>query len=445
MLRPTQSAIIFIQQLGRGLRKFTDKEYVVVLDFIGNYDNNFLIPIALSGDRSYNKDNLRRFISEGNKTINGESTINFERVVEQNIFDKIDKSTLNSTKILKDSYLELKHKIGRIPDYFDYEKYGSIEVFKFFDKFDSYHAFLSKFENDYTIKFNEIEQLYLKLLSKKYIKCKRPFELELLRELIHNKCVDMLSFMQKMKNKYQQLSFNTNTIDNLVSQFTGNYFVGSEAPQYKSVIFGEYNSAKLTICHAFSNLLNNELFKNEIIKVIEFGLYTYNKVYTNSYKNFSFSLYQKYSYDDVCRLLDWEKNEVATNIGGYKYNFKTNTLPIFVNYHKDESISESIKYNDRFESRNVFSWLSKNKRYLDSPDVLRITNSKKNNTKILLFVRKNKNDKENAKEFYFFGEITPTLELEEVEMNSAGDRAVEFKFLLETPVREDIYDYIVNK
>ena len=58
MLRPTESPIIFIQQLGRGLRKAEDKEYVVVIDFIGNYRNNFMIPIALSGDRSYNKDNI---------------------------------------------------------------------------------------------------------------------------------------------------------------------------------------------------------------------------------------------------------------------------------------------------------------------------------------------------------------------------------------------------
>ena len=41
MLRPTQSPIVFIQQLGRGLRKAEDKEYVVILDFIGNYKNNF--------------------------------------------------------------------------------------------------------------------------------------------------------------------------------------------------------------------------------------------------------------------------------------------------------------------------------------------------------------------------------------------------------------------
>ncbi|MGN1185528.1 MAG: DEAD/DEAH box helicase family protein [Methanobrevibacter wolinii] len=64
LIRPTQSSIIFIQQLGRGLRKYKNKEYVVIIDFIGNYKNNFLIPIALSGDRTYDKDNIRKYIIE---------------------------------------------------------------------------------------------------------------------------------------------------------------------------------------------------------------------------------------------------------------------------------------------------------------------------------------------------------------------------------------------
>lgn len=65
MLRPTESPIVFVQQLGRGLRKADEKEYVVILDFIGNYKNNFMISIALSGDHSYNKDNIRRYVLEG--------------------------------------------------------------------------------------------------------------------------------------------------------------------------------------------------------------------------------------------------------------------------------------------------------------------------------------------------------------------------------------------
>ena len=64
MLRQTQSAIVFVQQLGRGLRLADGKDYLVVIDFIGNYANNFLIPIALFGDESLNRESLRKRLNE---------------------------------------------------------------------------------------------------------------------------------------------------------------------------------------------------------------------------------------------------------------------------------------------------------------------------------------------------------------------------------------------
>lgn len=78
MLRPTESAIVFVQQLGRGLRKNDSKEYVVIIDFIGNYEKNFLIPVALSGQTNYNKDSLRQFVCEGSLITPGASTIQFD-------------------------------------------------------------------------------------------------------------------------------------------------------------------------------------------------------------------------------------------------------------------------------------------------------------------------------------------------------------------------------
>ncbi|MDE5641193.1 MAG: DEAD/DEAH box helicase family protein, partial [Bifidobacterium castoris] len=63
MLRNTQSSIVFTQQLGRGLRKFPHKTCVTVIDFIGNYANNYLIPVALygnAGDGDIVRKNLQR-------------------------------------------------------------------------------------------------------------------------------------------------------------------------------------------------------------------------------------------------------------------------------------------------------------------------------------------------------------------------------------------------
>ena len=75
LLRPTQSAIIFVQQIGRGLRKTANKEYCVIIDFIGNYMSNFLIATALSGDNSYDKENLRHFVHEANSIIPANATV----------------------------------------------------------------------------------------------------------------------------------------------------------------------------------------------------------------------------------------------------------------------------------------------------------------------------------------------------------------------------------
>ena len=100
MLRPTQSAIIFVQQLGRGLRKREGKSYLTVIDFIGNYQNNFLVPIALFGDKSYSKENLRKLVNSPEKAIYGASTIHFSRIIKEKIFHAIDTGKLQEKRKL---------------------------------------------------------------------------------------------------------------------------------------------------------------------------------------------------------------------------------------------------------------------------------------------------------------------------------------------------------
>lgn len=54
----------------------------------------------------------------------------------------------------------------------------------------------------------------------------------------------------------------------------------------------------------------------------------YEDRFSKRYKDTSLCLYEKYSYEDVCRLLNWPKNPPAQNIGGYKYDETTKTLPV---------------------------------------------------------------------------------------------------------------------
>ncbi len=70
-------------------------------------------------------------------------------------------------------------------------------------------------------------------------------------------------------------------------------------------------------------------------------------------------LYEKYTYEQVCQLLEWPQNEVPLNIGGYKFHKETKTYPVFINYHKADDIQDTIKYEDRFENPGLLKAISK--------------------------------------------------------------------------------------
>ena len=444
MLRPTQSAIIFVQQLGRGLRKSKFKEYVVIIDFVGNYNNNFLIPIALSGDRTFNKDTIRKYVLEGSKVIPVCSTINFDEISKKRIFQSLDSANFNDIRMIKEGYMELKQKIGKIPTLMDFDKYNAIDPLRFFENknLKSYYGFLNKYEKEYTIELNSLEKLFIEFISKKLASGKRPHELLLLKSILNNdyKLIDMLS--KNLKENYN-INLSLITRKNVINVLTNEFLTGQDKKTYSKCIFIQKQDDDYIVSKEFYNLLKNKDFKDMISELIEFGLNRYNQNYSKRYKDTSFQLYQKYTYEDVCRLLEWEKSEVALNIGGYKFDKKTKTYPVFINYDKHETIEDSINYEDRLLSESQLIAISKSGRTKKSDDVVQIYNAEKNDVSMYLFIRKNKDDKI-SKEFYFLGKIKAIGEPKEFVMKNTTKTAVEIKYQLFTPIRSDIYDYIIS-
>ncbi len=195
---------------------------------------------------------------------------------------------------------------------------------------------------------------------------------------------------------------------------------------------------------AFRTMLNNNpVFLDMVKELLEYGIDHCHTNYGDTYRTTNFQLYQKYTYEDVCRLLNWQKNMNAQNIGGYFYDAETKTLPVFINYDKTE---DAIAYEDRFVTPEHLIALSKHPRKVTSSDAdhfFKRTAEDKDN-QILLFVRKNKDDKE-AKEFYFLGEIYAQGQPEPIKMEKTGDDAFEINYKLDVPVRDDIYEYIVSE
>ena len=444
MLRPTQSPIVFIQQLGRGLRKTSDKEYVVVLDFIGNYKNNFMIPIALSGDRSYNKDNIRRYITEGARVIPGSSTIHFDEISRKRIYQAIDSANFSDIKLIKENYLNLKNKLGRIPALSEFDKYGEMDVLRIFDNnnLGSYYKFLVKYEKEYTVRLSKDEEKVVEFISKKLASGKRIHELELLRLLLTEKHGLLEKLNKSLLAKYHK-GLTKSLATNIVNIMTNEFPAGVGKKTYEQSVFIQPEGNDFCIFDNFDKMLINPDFYSIIKELVEFGISRYKSRYSSTYGNTNLVLYHKYTYEDVCRLLNWEHNEVPLNIGGYKYDKKTKTFPVFINYDKDDNISDSTKYEDHFISSNRLIAISKSGRSINSEDVQTFINAEQLGVEVHLFVRKNKDDKI-SKEFYYLGKMTHSGKLEEFTMPNTDKTAVEIEWLLERPVREDLYQYIVN-
>lgn len=444
MLRATKSAIIFIQQLGRGLRKYTHKEYVVIIDFVGNYNSNFLIPIALSGDRTYNKDTIRKYVMEGNRIIPGCSTVNFDEISKKRIFESIDKANFNDIKLIKESYTSLKQKLGKIPSLKDFDLHDSIDPLRIFDNksLGSYHRFLTKYEKEYDIELTTVQESFIAFLSVKLSSGKRIHELEMIKCAIIYK-VGLMSKLKNILKEDYNINFKNNTETSLVNVLTNQFASGSAKNTYNDCVFIEKYNIDYKISDIFMENLKCPEFREIVIELIEFGIDRYKNFYSNRYMDTSFQLYQKYTYEDVCRLLDWDKGEVALNIGGYKFDKKTKTYPVFINYNKSEDISHSINYEDRFESPSQIIAISKSGRTETSADVVQAYNAEEDGVEMNLFVRKNKDDKA-SKEFYYLGKIKTVGTPKPIIMENANKAAVEIKYQLYTPVREDLFDYIIS-
>ena len=138
-----------------------------------------MIPIALSGDRSYNKDNIRRYVTEGGRIIPGASTVHFDKISRQKIFQSIDNANFSDIKLIRENYRNLKDKLGHIPALVDFDKYGEMDVLRIFDNnsLGSYYKFLVKYEKGYTIRLSEDEEKVIEFISKKLASGKRIHEI----------------------------------------------------------------------------------------------------------------------------------------------------------------------------------------------------------------------------------------------------------------------------
>lgn len=125
-LRPTESPIVFLQQLGRGLRRSKGKEYLNVLDFIGNYEKagrvRFLLTGRTLGKNEYYNPADRSAFPDG-------CLIDFDMKLID-LFSEMDKKHLKIKDQIRNEYYRVKELLGRIPSRMDLFTYMDDDIYR---------------------------------------------------------------------------------------------------------------------------------------------------------------------------------------------------------------------------------------------------------------------------------------------------------------------------
>lgn len=440
MLRPTQSPIVFIQQLGRGLRKARGKEYVVILDFIGNYNKNFMIPVALSGDRTYNPDNIRKYVISGNNTIPGASTIHFDRVAKDRIFDSID-NIKGIRSIIREGYVNLKNRLGRIPYLYDFYTNQEIDPMLIVNEYKSYYNFLKTVEPSYDYILSGQDDMTIEYLSRTVMSGVRPCELELLREITEKRAVDSSELQDTLKRE-----FDFDTTPSLVAGYADvleGSFVSREDDlrKYSGIDILRYDeNGRIWRMESFAQRLENREFSKLVKDIISVGLSRYNDRYRGTNGDKLFVLYEKYTRRDVSFLINAGRDYSSTMYGMKRFD---DDVFLFVTYHKvsaEEEDREFVEgkpdYADEFINDVIFKWDSKIGCGPESSYMNDVNSAQRKH----LLVKKS----DAEKNFYYMGEFDIIEQHGDVKLDNSGRQRPITKVTMKmhNAVREDILRYL---
>ena len=105
--------------------------------------------------------------------------------------------------IIKDSYISLKNRLGRVPYLMDFYENGEIDPLVIIREYKTYQDFLVSVEKEcYREKVTDQEKLTLEYLSKTVLSGVRQYELEILKRLFKSDRISIAELTDELKNVY---------------------------------------------------------------------------------------------------------------------------------------------------------------------------------------------------------------------------------------------------
>ena len=463
MLRNTESSIVFTQQLGRGLRKFPHKTCVTVIDFIGNYANNYLIPVALygnAGDSDIVRKNLQREAV-------GLSSISFDEISRKQVLKSLDTASWSDKKMLREQYSVMRNELGRIPMLTDVYRHDPSMVMTMAQKNSSYFDFARAAE---TVLSNEERgsgfahtllpvdaqgEQWLKMATEILLVAIRPQELVVLDELLTscNKGVyspiSVLRLKEAVATRFPASYHTDAQFESALRVLDWSFFDTAAKKSYGECAVIERSDGGISLAPEFAaRLVNNDTFRCFFVDNVRTGLKRFADLLEESAKtghslqdDRGFVYEHRYKMFEVERLLAWPKQINGSSVGGYLLPKEGGSMPVFVKYANSQ-------YADRFLNPQEMHWFSKDKRSFKSREIEWMAQGQGDadwgaTHFIPLFVMR-KADAEKLKMYYYVGRVGSCANMRETARDNSGEtvRLVEMDLRLTKPLSADLYQHL---
>ncbi len=383
-LRPTESATVFIQQLGRGLRKYDNKQYVTVLDFIGNsYKRSVQIAFAMGSlaENFVMEKRLMKSLVKDNFSALGLDQygvkIHFDEESQSEIIQYIDRENFNSKYYMERDYYNFKQYINAeyYPKHMDYLNNDCApDLMRFMQikidgrKTGCYYSFLLGIGENNLPVFDDNQVFFIKYVS------------SLLPLVRKHEFLALLKLLDEPWNKKDLSNYLLKTIDRSNIEEVNHAFKFMEKK-------GAIKYIDDVVC---LNVKLDDQFKEYLDDLLRYGIAQYEETYRNSEK---FILWHDYRMDQVqLKLLkDPDHNQKGTYFYG-------DEAIVFASLKKDASIEERLNYKDKFLEPSIFQWECENNISAKDLQALRVCKY------VHLFVRKVQNEHGIQLPFTYVGE-----------------------------------------
>lgn len=427
-LRPTESSTIFIQQLGRGLRKYDNKQYVTVLDFIGNsYKRSVQIAFALSSlaDNFVLEKRLMMALVQDDFKAIGLSDygveIHIDDLSKEEIISYIERENFNSLNYMKQDYFNFRKYIGAetYPRHMDYInndcapdllRFLSIKIQgrKCISYYNFLHGILDGIDEDARLLpvFTDRQIAFANYLSA-MLPLVRRHEYEIFKCVIHG-ITDI------------------EAIESILCSFIAGYTHAELEHALKYIT----DNGFAVVCNGRCDLVDVPIdndFLEYLDDLLAYGLTRYTIDYG---EETGFKLWQSYRMDQVqLKLL---KNPGHTFVGTYYYD---DTVVIFASLKKDASIAERLNYKDKFLEPALFQWESMAN--VSASDLHKLITSKVTH----LFIRKVSDENGIVMPFTYVGKGHLTNPRKQVSFDPQKKKEV-VTYLFDIPMENELPDYL---